>query len=543
MSNDVRAPVGDMPVRAYGKYLLVRKLAEGGMAEIFLAKQVGVEGFERNVVIKRMLPHLSETPDFVKMFLDEARLASGLTHPNVVQLTDLGHADGCYYICMEYLAGEDFATVLRTHRRRNEHMPLKMALRIVADAALGLHYAHESTDSNGQPTLLVHRDVSPSNIFITYSGQVKVLDFGIAKAESRASTTSAGVVKGKYLYMSPEQAGGAPVDRRSDVFSLGVTLYEALTGTRPFEHDTDLAILRAVLESNYRPLRELRPDLPSDIDAMVTRAMSVFADDRHATALAFVQDIERFMGSTTSSGGARMLADYMVGTFGKERVESKTRIETLEELVRRGVEVPGRDNPKAPDTDPNHTRVVAPASVVVDRSRSVVQVGLVLSFFLLAVAATVLVLRSGNTPVLPVAPDSGAAVVVVPPVDHVPEPLDAGVAELDAGQPEVTVPDAGRAVAKPIVLTTAIVQRAIGQNKGRFQRCFTEHRDDLPGRSGAVLLTFVIASTGRVSEATTDLPLTSGASKCLTQVVKTISFPRNVDQGVRVPISLSYDLP
>ncbi len=205
MSNFMRQPIGAMPVRAYGKYMLVWKLAEGGMAEIFLAKQIGVEGFEKNVVIKRMLPHLSEVPDFVSMFLDEARLAASLSHPNVVQISDLGFADGCYYICMEYLAGEDFAAVIRVMRRRNQQVPLHITLRVLSDAATGLHYAHEATDQRGNPLNLVHRDVSPSNLFITYSGQVKVLDFGIAKAESRASTTSAGVVKGKYQYMSPEQ--------------------------------------------------------------------------------------------------------------------------------------------------------------------------------------------------------------------------------------------------------------------------------------------------------------------------------------------------
>ena len=201
-----REPVGQVAVRPFGTYFLVRKLAEGGMAEIFLAKQVGVEGFERNVVIKRMLQHLSNVPDFVSMFLDEARLASRLAHPNIVQINDLGFADGCYFISMEYLPGEDFSTVLRTSARRREYVPYHVSLRVIAEAARGLHYAHEFTDAKGKPLNIVHRDISPSNIFISYTGQVKVLDFGIAKAESRVTNTTAGVVKGKYMYMSPEQA-------------------------------------------------------------------------------------------------------------------------------------------------------------------------------------------------------------------------------------------------------------------------------------------------------------------------------------------------
>ncbi|MBS1149294.1 MAG: masK, partial [Myxococcaceae bacterium] len=162
-----RDPIGQVAVRPFGKYFLVRKLAEGGMAEIFLAKQVGVEGFEKNVVIKRMLQHLSSVTDFVNMFLDEARLATRLAHPNIVQINDLGHTDGCYYICMEYLAGEDFSTLLRTSARRREYAPLNIALRVLSEAATGLHYAHEFTDAKGNPMNVVHRDVSPSNIFIT----------------------------------------------------------------------------------------------------------------------------------------------------------------------------------------------------------------------------------------------------------------------------------------------------------------------------------------------------------------------------------------
>ncbi|MBL9039185.1 MAG: serine/threonine protein kinase, partial [Archangium sp.] len=228
------------PIQQYGKYFLVRKLAEGGMAEIFLAKQLGVEGFEKNVVVKRMLAHLSGRPDFVTMFLDEARLAASLSHPNIVQILDLGFEAGCYFIAMEYLAGEDMSAIIRTCASRRSLVPLPIALRIVADAARGLHFAHTVTDANGRPMNIVHRDVSPSNVFVTYTGQVKVLDFGIARAESRVSTTKAGVVKGKYQYMSPEQAAALPVDGRSDVYSLGVCLYEAVTNTRPFARDTDL---------------------------------------------------------------------------------------------------------------------------------------------------------------------------------------------------------------------------------------------------------------------------------------------------------------
>src|SRR5262245_45555032 len=322
------------PVRQFGKYFLVRKLAEGGMAEIFLAKLVGAEGFERDVVIKRMLKHLSAVNDFVNMFLDEAKLAARLVHPNVIQINELGVADGCYFICMEYLPGEDFSTVIRTAGRKREYVPLAVVARVMADAAHGLAYAHDFTDATGKAMGIVHRDISPSNIYVTYQGQVKVLDFGIAKAESRLTTTTAGVVKGKYMYMAPEQAKGVKVDRRADVFSLGVSLYEALTHYRPFSRENDLAILNAVLKCDFKPPRELRKDLPQELEAIILKAMAAKPEDRYQTAAAMAADLERFLGTTS---GATNVGTYMRTLFGEERVSFRSRIPSLADLAQSGV--------------------------------------------------------------------------------------------------------------------------------------------------------------------------------------------------------------
>jgi serine/threonine-protein kinase len=551
-----RITIGEMPVKAYGKYFLVRKLAEGGMAEIFLAKAVGVEGFEKNVVIKRMLPHLSTAPDFVSMFLDEARLAASLAHPNIVQISDLGLADGCYYICMEYLAGEDFATVLRTARRRNEHTPLNIVLRVVAEAAVGLHFAHEALDPKGQPLHLVHRDISPSNIFITYSGQVKVLDFGIAKAESRATATGAGVVKGKYQYMSPEQARGDAIDRRSDVFSLGVSLYEAVTQQRPFARDTDLAVLKAVLDGEYQPVRALRPDLPLEVEQIINRAMAQDAEYRYPSALAMAQDIEKYVGATTSASGGQALVNFMAGFFGPERVKSKTRIESLDELAQRGVDVPGRTNPMSPKTDvgvlvqPSQDRtnvLVTPGIVKTDPAGAPRKPwALVVGALVLGVVGAVVVTKwMGQPP---------TAVIV-----------DAGVAPVDSGAPSVALVDAGPAVVaevidagatsdepvvdagarpttnKPVQLTPVIVMKRINTVKSRIQRCFQEHKGDLPTPQGVLRVEFEIASSGKVSSISTSLPGT-GVSKCVEAAIKAAGFPRHVDQGIRVPLPLSWDV-
>ncbi|MCY1016053.1 protein kinase domain-containing protein [Pyxidicoccus sp. MSG2] len=320
-------------LRPYGQYVLVRKLAEGGMAEIFLAKLLGADNFERNVVIKRMLPHLSNIPDFVEMFRDEARLAAKLSHPNIVQIQELGFTEGCYYICMEYLAGEDFSTTLRLAGRRRQYVPFPVVLRVLIDAAHGLHYAHEFCAESGQPLNIVHRDISPSNLYLTYQGQVKVLDFGIAKAESRLVNTRTGVVKGKYMYMAPEQAQGKEVDRRADVFALGVSLYEALTHVRPFSRENDLAVLNALLHGEFKRPRELRPDLPEELEAIILKAMAFKAEDRYPTAEAFAEALEAFLGENLSASGTSQLGAFLRGHFGEERFTERTRIPTLATLT------------------------------------------------------------------------------------------------------------------------------------------------------------------------------------------------------------------
>lgn len=321
-------------LQPYGQYVLVRKLAEGGMAEIFLAKLLGADGFERNVVLKRMLPSLSAIPDFVEMFRDEARLAAKLSHPHIVQIHELGFIDGCYYICMEYLAGEDFSTTLRLAGRRRQYVPLPVVLRVLIDAARGLHFAHTFTNEQGQPLHVVHRDVSPSNLYVTYQGQVKVLDFGIAKAESRLVQTRTGVVKGKYIYMAPEQAQGKEVDPRADIFSLGVSLYEAVTHVRPFSRENDLAVLNALLQGEFEKPRALRADLPQGLEDIILKAMAFKQEDRYATAEDFALALEAFASEFQGGvAGAPALGTFLRNHFGEERVTEKTRIPTMATLT------------------------------------------------------------------------------------------------------------------------------------------------------------------------------------------------------------------
>ncbi|HEX4458336.1 MAG TPA: bifunctional serine/threonine-protein kinase/ABC transporter substrate-binding protein, partial [Polyangia bacterium] len=345
--------------------MLVQKLAEGGMAEIFLAKQTGIEGFERNVVVKRMLPHLSRQPHFVDMFLDEARLAARLVHANIIPIYEVGQIDDSYYICMEYLPGEDLAWVLKQSSARHAQLPIDVAVRIVVAAARGLHHAHELCDEEGKPLHIVHRDVSPSNLYLSFEGQVKVLDFGIAKAESRVTTTSSGTIKGKSMYMAPEQSRAEPVDRRSDIYALGVTLYEALTVSRPFLRDSIAGQLSAVLHGDFEPPRQRRPELSEELERIVLKAMALDARDRYATAAELADDLERTLGSAPVSptGEAEPIGRFLRELCGEGLVAVKTRIPTLASLQKAAASEPAV---KGPPTQP--TLPIQPTSMMVPQA-------------------------------------------------------------------------------------------------------------------------------------------------------------------------------
>ena len=269
-----------------GRYLLVRQLAVGGMAEVWLARQTGIAGFEKLVVLKRIHPHLANDPDFVRMFLDEARTAGDLRHANVVSVTDVGADAGTYFIVMEYLHGRDLSQVAQRCLFRGEKVPAVHALQVVSEAALGLDYAHHKHDLRGQAQQIVHRDVSPQNVFVTFDGGTKLLDFGIASASSRTTQTEAGVVKGKFGYMSPEQVDGATPDPRSDQFSLAIVLYELLTGKPLFTRKSETETFRAVSDCKVDPLpSELSPEL----NAVVLKALSKDPAQRFDSCAAFAQ--------------------------------------------------------------------------------------------------------------------------------------------------------------------------------------------------------------------------------------------------------------
>jgi eukaryotic-like serine/threonine-protein kinase len=293
-----------------GKYKLLRLIASGGMAEVYLARQAGAAGFEKLVCLKRILPHLARDRQFVEMFLNEARLAARLDHPNIVSIYDLGEANGNYFIAMEFIDGPSLRAVAKRARERGERLPIAEVVKIVSMAAGGLHYAHDLADADGRPLGLVHRDISPDNILVHRNGMAKVVDFGIAKAANSSGRTRTGALKGKVAYMPPEQLRGDPLDRRADVFALGVVLYEMIAGRRPWEGDSDVSLIGQIMTEEPKPLLALRPDAPAGLTAVLDRALAKEREARYSSCHDLQADLEALLVSLGKTITAARVSDF-----------------------------------------------------------------------------------------------------------------------------------------------------------------------------------------------------------------------------------------
>ncbi|MFT3767515.1 MAG: serine/threonine-protein kinase [Minicystis sp.] len=309
--------------QSVGKYRFIAMLGHGGMADVFLAVAQGPAGFNKLLVIKRLRPSLAEDPELCAMFLDEARLAARLNHKNVVQTNEVDLVDGQYFMAMEHLDGQPLHRVLGRAKQLDREVPLPVVLRVACEALNGLHYAHDLADYDGTPLGVVHRDVSPQNVFVTYDGQVKIVDFGIAKAARRVVETDTGVIKGKLSYMAPEQAfaPSAEIDRRADVFSVGVMLWEMLAGRRLWQSMGDPEILGALTREAPR-IASARPTVDPELARICDKALSLDREDRYPTAAALRADLER-AGTACS---AEELGDFVEGLFHAQRAEIKARI-------------------------------------------------------------------------------------------------------------------------------------------------------------------------------------------------------------------------
>jgi CheY-like chemotaxis protein len=310
----------------YGNYFLLEKIAVGGMAELFKAQQRGVQGFQKIVAIKRILPHFSDNEDFVTMFIDEAKLAAQLTHPNIVQIFDLGKAGSSYYIAMEYVNGRDLRTLLKKVREYGQPFPEQVAAFVVMKVAAALDYAHRKRGFDDRELKLVHRDISPQNVLLSTEGAVKLVDFGIAKAASKASHTVAGALKGKLLYMSPEQALGQPVDNRSDLYSLGLVLFELLTGERCFQADSEFGVLEKVRLGRVSDIQYVNPRVSKEMAGIVSRALQKGVDHRYPSARFLERDLRDYLQRQGRPIAEHDVAEYMTTLLSGSR-------EDLEALV------------------------------------------------------------------------------------------------------------------------------------------------------------------------------------------------------------------
>ena len=301
------------------RYRVIERLASGGMAEVFLAESAGIEGFKKQVAIKRVLPHLSEKKRFISMFLDEARLSAHLSHSNVAQVFDIGVGDNAYFIVMEYVDGADLKAVIEWMKKSGRPIPVEHAAFITAKICEGLTYAHELKGNDGVPFKIVHRDMSPPNVLITKYGEVKIVDFGLAKATSQLEKSEAGIIKGKFSYLSPEAAQGLDVDPRTDIFAAGIILWEMLAGRRLFFGDTDYQTVKMVQEAQIPLLSAMDKGVPIELDRIIARSLAKDRDSRYRTAREFGRDLTVFLYKFGRPVGAYDIAELVRGAMSMRR--------------------------------------------------------------------------------------------------------------------------------------------------------------------------------------------------------------------------------
>ena len=317
----------------FGKYYLLERVNVGGMAEVFKAKAFGVEGFERMLAVKRILPNIAADEEFIAMFIDEAKIAVQLQHANIAQIFDLGKVDESYFIALEYVGGRDLRSIFDRTRGKGEVMPIRQACYIIMQVCEGLDYAHNKRDGQGHELHLVHRDISPQNILVGYEGEIKLIDFGIAKAAGKASKTQAGILKGKFGYMSPEQVRGLPIDRRSDIFSVGIVLYEMLTNERLFLGESDFSTLEKVRNVEIESPSFHNRNIPGELERISLKALAKDPEDRYQNAIDLHDDLQAFLYTVGELYSRKDLAAWMKKTFSTEIEDENAKIEQFRQIA------------------------------------------------------------------------------------------------------------------------------------------------------------------------------------------------------------------
>ncbi len=297
------------------RYRVIEKLESGGMAEVFRAESEGLQGFKKQVAIKRVLPHLSEKKKFISMFLDEARLSASLSHSNCVQVFDIGVGDSAYFIVMEFVDGANLKSIAESIRKQGREFPVPAAVFICAEICKGLSYAHEMKDANGVPQHIVHRDMSPPNVLVTKYGEVKIVDFGLAKATTQLEKSEPGIIKGKFSYLSPEAATGQEVDARTDIFAVGIMLWEMLSGQRLFLGETDYQTVRKVQQAVVPSIAQINPRVPPELERIVAKSLAREQGSRYQTARELGQDLNRFLFKNGEAIGTFDIATLVQGAM------------------------------------------------------------------------------------------------------------------------------------------------------------------------------------------------------------------------------------
>jgi serine/threonine-protein kinase len=375
--------------RSFGRFHLLMEMGQGGMATLYLARIVGPQKFEKLVAIKKIHEHLTRQQQFIDMFLDEARIAALIHHPNVATIFDLGQLEGTYFIAMEYVHGQNLTDLLRTSVRLRIPLPWPYAVRIVANAAAGLHAAHELRSPDGTHLNVVHRDVSPQNILVSYDGHVKVVDFGVAFAAEKLAHTVSGTLKGKAAYMSPEQTGGIRLDRRSDIFSLGTVLWESICMKRLFREENEAATLLRVREADVTRPSVHRPDIPPELERIVLKTLAKDRDDRHATADELAEELEELLVAQGEAISNKKISKHMKRLFHHKKslkdAQIKRALRSEDVPTMKGVEMVGSSGTSIEMVQGGSSTISPPA-----RSRSTLMV--LAGGALFAVGAVVLAL-------------------------------------------------------------------------------------------------------------------------------------------------------
>ena len=352
--------------KQFGKYQLLDRIAVGGMAELFRAKLTGAQGFEKLIAIKMILPNLSAEENLVTSFIDEAKLAALLHNENIIQIYDFGSMDDQYFIAMEYLFGKDLRAIIRAAREKDLALGMENILYIMSRICAGLDYSHNLKDLQGKPLNIIHRDINPQNILMTYEGQIKIIDFGIAKAASHNNQTRENLIKGKLAYMSPEQANGQQIDHRSDIFSTGIILYELLAARRMFTGET-MHVLSLVREAQYDPPEEVIPDLPTKLNSILRRALEKDPDDRYQNAGEMLADIEEFMFELSLRPNNRSFAGYMKELFEEEYAEEELALWAKTQIYEAGEEQPVDESVSRDQDETRETTAILTKDYLLDR--------------------------------------------------------------------------------------------------------------------------------------------------------------------------------